>query len=208
MDSMTQRLAEDHAHAKLLGSLLAAIDGISVETERIQINMVFFKVDREKRTPEDFLNQLKEKGILTESWMITDCSALSHIMVSWKAMSGLRRRQSGKSWRDRMTKLKAVMFDMDGVLIDSERLSLSMWEKVNEARGHVFDVSVMTNMMGGSQQENFERFGHLLPPMEVYEAMWQEKKQMTDAWIEANGMPLRPGVKEILASLKEMGYGG
>lgn len=58
-----------------------------------------------------------------------------------------------------MTKLKAVMFDMDGVLIDSERLSLSMWEKVNEARGHVFDVSVMTNMMGGSQQENFERFG-------------------------------------------------
>lgn len=65
MDSMTQRLAEDHAHAKLLGSLLAAIDGISVETERIQINMVFFKVDREKRTPEDFLNQLKEKGILT-----------------------------------------------------------------------------------------------------------------------------------------------
>ena len=27
--------------------------------------MVFFKVDREKRTPEDFLNQLKEKGILT-----------------------------------------------------------------------------------------------------------------------------------------------
>ena len=55
-----------------------------------------------------------------------------------------------------MTKLKAVMFDMDGVLIDSERLSLSMWEKVNEARGHVFDVSVMTNMMGGSQQENFE----------------------------------------------------
>lgn len=65
LDSMTQRLAEDHAHAKLLGSLLAAIDGISVETERIQINMVFFKVDREKRTPEDFLNQLKEKGILT-----------------------------------------------------------------------------------------------------------------------------------------------
>ena len=104
-----------------------------------------------------------------------------------------------------MTKLKAVMFDMDGVLIDSERLSLSMWEKVNEARGHVFDVSVMTNMMGGSQQENFERFGHLLPPMEVYEAMWQEKKQMTDAWIEANGMPLRPGVKEILAALKENG---
>ena len=39
-----------------------------------------------------------------------------------------------------MAKLKAVMFDMDGVLIDSERISLSMWEKVNEARGHVFDV--------------------------------------------------------------------
>ena len=28
---------------------------------------------------------------------------------------------------------------------------------------------------------------------------------LTDAWIEANGMPLRPGVKEILAALKEIG---
>ena len=58
-----------------------------------------------------------------------------------------------------MTKLKAVMFDMDGVLIDSERLSLSMWEKVNEARGHVFDVSVMTNMMGGSQRRTLNGSG-------------------------------------------------
>ena len=81
---------------------------------------------------------------------------------------------------------------------------------MNEARGHVFDVSVMTNMMGGSQQENFERFGHLLPPMEVYEAMVAgRRKQMTDAWIEGQRHAAAAGSKGNSGVVKKkMGYGG
>ena len=65
LDTMTERLQEDHNHAKLLGELLAQIPGIQVEKERIQINMVFFKLCNDKIQPADFLKKLSEEGILT-----------------------------------------------------------------------------------------------------------------------------------------------
>ena len=104
-----------------------------------------------------------------------------------------------------MNRLKAVMFDMDGVLIDSERISLNLWRQINEEWGNVFDVSVISQMMGGSPEENRRKYGHLLLPPEIYDQMRQQKMIRTRQLVEQQGMPLRPGVREMLATLKENG---
>ena len=104
-----------------------------------------------------------------------------------------------------MNRLKAVMFDMDGVLIDSERISLNLWRQINEEWGNVFDVSVISQMMGGSPEENRRKYGHLLPPLEIYDQMRQQKMIRTRQLVEQQGMPLRPRVREMLATLKENG---
>ncbi|MCC8193418.1 MAG: threonine aldolase family protein, partial [Deltaproteobacteria bacterium] len=43
LTKMTKRLGEDHDNARLLGELLAEIPGVTVDRERIRINMVFWE---------------------------------------------------------------------------------------------------------------------------------------------------------------------
>jgi threonine aldolase len=57
-----ERLAEDHANAALLASGLAEIEGVAVDREGMQTNMVF--VAMERTLAEELAAFLKERGIL------------------------------------------------------------------------------------------------------------------------------------------------
>ncbi|GLS05817.1 threonine aldolase [Chitiniphilus shinanonensis] len=46
LERMTQRLHEDHAHARLLAERLAALPGLEVDLDAVQINMVWFRFTR------------------------------------------------------------------------------------------------------------------------------------------------------------------
>ena len=50
LDEMVDRLAEDHANARLLAQGLAAIDGIDVDPDTIETNIVYFDVMRQDMT--------------------------------------------------------------------------------------------------------------------------------------------------------------
>lgn len=45
LNEMVERLADDHAHARLLAEGLTAIPGVTVDLEMVQTNMVFFDLD-------------------------------------------------------------------------------------------------------------------------------------------------------------------
>lgn len=62
--NLRHRLKEDHENARYFGEELAKIPGITVHTDSIKINMVFFTVDRENFQGEDLVEYLKAKGIL------------------------------------------------------------------------------------------------------------------------------------------------
>ena len=60
---MVGRIQEDHDNAKYLGTKLNEIDGFSVDMDKVQINMVFCKVDKEDFNSHEFTKTLLEKGI-------------------------------------------------------------------------------------------------------------------------------------------------
>ncbi|MBZ0278994.1 MAG: threonine aldolase, partial [Anaerolineae bacterium] len=64
--SMTERLADDHANARILAEGLAAIPGIQIDLNMVQTNMIFFELPESAPvTPEDFRERLKnEYGII------------------------------------------------------------------------------------------------------------------------------------------------
>lgn len=63
LQDMTKRLEEDHENARYLGKRLLEIPGIELDMNKIQINMVFFKLNRPDFDPNVLVSKLFEKGI-------------------------------------------------------------------------------------------------------------------------------------------------
>ena len=64
LDTMIDRLAEDHQHARRLAHGLANIDGLNVDPESIQTNIVFFEVEETLGTAADLIAALNRHGVL------------------------------------------------------------------------------------------------------------------------------------------------
>ena len=64
LESMIDRLADDHANARRLAQGLANIDGISVDPDSIHTNIVIFEVDESVGTANEVIEALAEEGVL------------------------------------------------------------------------------------------------------------------------------------------------
>lgn len=64
LKEMPKRLSEDHANAKRLAELLSQIDGVSIDKDSVEINMVFFKLDRSAELKAALPEKMKHHGIL------------------------------------------------------------------------------------------------------------------------------------------------
>ena len=62
LDTMVDRLAEDHANARKLAEGLAEIPGIDTDPESAATNLVFFDVEREDRA--ELSKELSGRGVL------------------------------------------------------------------------------------------------------------------------------------------------
>ena len=64
LEKMIDRLEEDHRNAKRLAEGIAKIEGVAVDMERVQTNMVLVDISGLGVADEVFLSKLKEKGVL------------------------------------------------------------------------------------------------------------------------------------------------
>ena len=63
LTEMVERLADDHAHAKMLAEGLAEIPGIVVQPELVKTNILFFELaETASVTPEQFVQRLRDEA--------------------------------------------------------------------------------------------------------------------------------------------------
>jgi threonine aldolase len=62
LEEMPKRLGDDHANAKLMAEAVAGCDGVTVDMESVQTNIVFFRL--ENGGAADFVAGMKKKGVL------------------------------------------------------------------------------------------------------------------------------------------------
>jgi threonine aldolase len=62
LDTMVDRLAEDHANARTLAEGLAELHGIKCDLSRVQTNLVYFDLDR--MTGSEFEDECRKRGLL------------------------------------------------------------------------------------------------------------------------------------------------
>lgn len=102
--------------------------------------------------------------------------------------------------------VEAIVFDMDGLIFDSERIVQRSWEDTGSQLGiphmgsHIYHTLGM-NVVGRS--EYFARVIRADFPMEEFAA--GTRKRFYEI-VEAEGLPVKPGVRELLEYGKNHGY--
>lgn len=102
--------------------------------------------------------------------------------------------------------MKAVIFDMDGVIFDSERLVLEGWLELGKKYGipdidKVFPKCIGSNAVA-SKQIFLDYYGEDFP----YDTYKQETSADYHAKYDGGRLPMKRGIKELLQFLKENGY--
>jgi len=98
---------------------------------------------------------------------------------------------------------RAVIFDMDGLLIDSERVILECWRSVAAEQSLSLDDGLWLSMVGMHDAACTELLIQLLGP-EKAERLSTDCKDRYDLLVE-QGLPLKDGAIELLRDLSARG---
>lgn len=100
---------------------------------------------------------------------------------------------------------KAVIFDLDGLLLDTERLTRTAMEEEASGRGLAFDDGLFMKLVGvdefGTRRRLAEVFGADFP----YEEFRVGYRGRVRDRVLSAGMPVRPGAVEIVQAVKAAG---
>jgi threonine aldolase len=66
LEEMPKRLHEDHANARLLAEALANMDGVEIDPETVETNIVIFRIAA-SLTPAELIARLKARGVLVSA---------------------------------------------------------------------------------------------------------------------------------------------
>jgi len=101
--------------------------------------------------------------------------------------------------------LKAILFDLDGLLVDSEPLSRQSWAEVIAEAGYELSDAIFLQMIGRTEKEVKRLFKQAFGEDFPFEAVYQRREQHFVEALEREGVPPKPGAHELLAYLERVG---
>ena len=102
--------------------------------------------------------------------------------------------------------IKAVIFDMDGLMIDSERVTFEGYQHILSKMGKTitedFYITVLGKPIKGIFQRFYDVYGNDFP----IESVITDVHQYMAERFETEGVPLKTGLVELLKYCREKGY--
>ena len=105
---------------------------------------------------------------------------------------------------DQKTEIRGVLFDLDGVVIDTEKLYTRFWMEAARELGHPMTLEQALQMRSLGSRESQEKldsfFGAAVLP---YAELRVRRIELMEAFIAEHGVEEKRGIRELLAHLKE-----
>ncbi len=102
--------------------------------------------------------------------------------------------------------MKSIVFDMDGVLFDTEKLCFDCWCRVAEEQKISGMEEVYPKCIGRNNTDVKEILFDYYGKKFAYDKFSADASVYFKQYIEENGMPMKPGVRELLEYLKQEGF--
>ncbi|MBR4494058.1 MAG: HAD family phosphatase [Clostridiales bacterium] len=102
-------------------------------------------------------------------------------------------------------KFKAVLFDMDGVIFDTERAIIECWKLVAPEAGLKDIEAFCQDALGTNSQVTHELFVSRYGAEVDYDGLNQKKRELFMRMFDAGLVAVKPGVRELLGYLKDNG---
>lgn len=97
----------------------------------------------------------------------------------------------------------AIVFDMDGLMLDTERMARVAWTRALAENGYQLESSSYLRLVGRTVQAAREVLTEMFGADIPFDKVYQERSAYYDLDIEQNGIPLKPGLPELLRFLEE-----
>ena len=102
--------------------------------------------------------------------------------------------------------MRALIFDFDGLILDTEMPDYLSWQKVYQSYGVDLPMELWCTIVGGDAESDFE-------PHEYLESLIQSQVDREQIWVSRRksylehleSLPILPGVQQLLADAKQYG---
>jgi HAD superfamily hydrolase (TIGR01509 family) len=94
-----------------------------------------------------------------------------------------------------------VIFDMDGLMLDTESIAKSVWQEAARAAGHEMPDALFHSLIGRAKQDSAGLLRAAFGPGFDFDQVYAACGLLYEDHIARQGIPLMPGVRELLDAL-------
>ena len=102
--------------------------------------------------------------------------------------------------------IRGVVFDMDGTLLDTEKLFIRFWIEAAQQMGYPMERRHALMIRGMARNMAEELLRREVCADFAYTQVRALRCELMDAYVAQHGIDLKPGAKETLEKLKQNGY--
>ena len=108
-------------------------------------------------------------------------------------------------YRKQIMPIKGVLFDMDGVILDTETLYARFWAEACHALGYPMTYAQALGMRSLSPKAGQAKLESYFGPGISRETVRNKRVELMDMYVDKHGVEAKPGVMQLLDFLKEQG---
>lgn len=101
--------------------------------------------------------------------------------------------------------IRGVLFDMDGLVLDTEKLYTRFWMEACHFYGFPMTLEQALKMRAANSKLSQANLHEFFGPTADYTTIRNKRIELMDAFIEENGVEAKPGIYELLDHLDDRG---